>query len=80
MCDICHYNQQSPHCPNAHEPPIVHNCYCCDDGIRDGEDYYDIDGIGYVHIDCVNDITVDEWLNSTGSGYVHTAEIPYYQD
>ena len=44
MCDMCWQTPCHPRCPNAPEPPVIHNCIHCGVKIREGDYYYDIDG------------------------------------
>lgn len=44
MCELCRQYRCPASCPNAEEPPVVEKCIHCGDYIREGEDYYDIDG------------------------------------
>lgn len=44
MCEICLTTPCHPRCPNAPEPRIVHWCIHCYEPIREGDDFYDVDG------------------------------------
>lgn len=53
MCEICLRSPCSPRCPNALEPPVIYLCTGCGEEIRDGYEYYDVDGEPYCE-DCVS--------------------------
>lgn len=44
MCELCRQTPCHSRCPNADEPPIVTRCLKCHEPIREGDDYYDIEG------------------------------------
>ncbi len=53
MCDVCRQNPCHPRCPYAPEPPVVHNCIHCKAAIREGDEYYNIDGEPWCE-DCIS--------------------------
>lgn len=57
MCEICHMYRCPAGCPNAPEPPAVHFCKICDEAIRVGEEFYEMDGKFY-HEECLEDNAV----------------------
>lgn len=52
MCNECYQNPCHPRCPNAPDPEICGYCDCCDDEIREGDEYYMIGSSIFCH-DCV---------------------------
>ena len=44
MCELCRHNPCSAGCPNAPEPEPVYICDECEDGIYDGDTYYELGG------------------------------------
>ena len=44
MCELCFMTPCHPRCPNAPEPRTVHKCIHCGKAIREGDDFYDVDG------------------------------------
>lgn len=52
MCDMCWQTPCHPRCPNAPEPPVIHNCIHCGVKICAGNDYYNIDGEPWCE-DCI---------------------------
>lgn len=44
MCDLCRQHPCHPRCPNADPPPIVTYCVKCHLPIREGADYFDVEG------------------------------------
>lgn len=47
MCSICMWNQCHPRCPNAPEPEPVMSCVECEEGIFEGDYYFELgDGRG----------------------------------
>ncbi len=50
-----------PRCPNAPEPPAVHTCKDCGEGIVPGDEFAEING-EYYHIECLENITTRELL------------------
>lgn len=47
MCMECRQNPCHPRCPNAPEPRVLFRCMDCGEGIREGDDYYDMMGEPY---------------------------------
>lgn len=52
MCEVCWHTPCDSRCPNADEPPVIHNCIHCGIKISEGDTYYDIDGEPWCE-DCV---------------------------
>ncbi len=44
MCDFCGYYPCDPRCPNSSDPREVVLCSGCGDRIRDGEEYWEVQG------------------------------------
>lgn len=44
MCEYCHSYPHRRGCPNEPEAPIVTSCSNCHRNIREGDEYFDIDG------------------------------------
>lgn len=44
MCSECRQTPCASRCPNADDPPIVTYCVKCHLPIREGEDYFDVEG------------------------------------
>lgn len=44
MCEICLQTPCASRCPNADDPQIVTYCVKCHLPIREGDDYYDVEG------------------------------------
>lgn len=59
MCDVCHQYPCHPSCPNAPEPPAVEDCMGCNEAIRVGDEYYEIDGYAYCD-DCISSTWFEE--------------------
>ena len=53
MCSICGSLICDTWCPN-HRDEGIYTCACCDDGICDGESYYEINGKHY-HKECLTE-------------------------
>lgn len=47
ICEICKKSPCDARCPNAPEPPLVHECESCGAEIREGDTYYNLDGVPY---------------------------------
>lgn len=65
MCSMCLSIPCHPRCPNAPESVAVHRCYKCGVGIFEGEKYLD-SSKGQICEDCLDDMTVEEWLELLG--------------
>lgn len=52
ICEICRKSPCDTRCPNAPEPPVIHECASCGEEIREGDTYYRLDGIPYCE-ECV---------------------------
>ena len=62
MCNICGHYTCPGGCPNADEPVVVLHCEKCNCGIREGDSYYDVEGVAYCE-DCMHDMLKEvEWL------------------
>ena len=68
MCSICRQTPCHPRCPNAPEPVPVHTCVLCDEGIYEGDEYYD-SGDGPVCKECMEDKTTAELMEMFGESY-----------
>lgn len=44
MCEICRQYPCDSRCPNADDAPIVTYCVKCHLPIREGDDYFDVEG------------------------------------
>lgn len=64
-CEYCHTLPHLPGCPAAPEPRAVHRCKYCGDGIVEGEEFYDIDGVFY-HVECLEEMGVIKILRLLG--------------
>lgn len=65
MCEICDKVYCHPRCPNAPEPESIGACECCGEPIYVGDTYAKIDGEKY-HKECLEELSVDEWLELIG--------------
>lgn len=72
MCAMCGGYPCVSRCPNAPEPMPVYSCCKCGAGIQDGGKYYDSPD-GYVCQDCIEDMTVGEFMELIGETFF-TAE------
>lgn len=54
MCEICLTTPCHPRCPNAPSPRRVCWCIHCGKPIREGDDFYDVDGEPWCE-DCMRD-------------------------
>ena len=64
MCDICLSPTCPPGCPNAPEPPDIGKCAHCGGSIYVGEEF--AVGTDIYHLDCLEDLTVSEWMDAAG--------------
>ena len=53
MCKECGRSPCHPCCPNAPDPEPVYSCEKCEEGIYEGDDYYEIEGKTYC-ADCID--------------------------
>ena len=65
MCAVCGSFPCLNRCPNATEPKPIHKCCKCGNGIMDGDRYYD-SLEGCVCMDCIEDMTVSEFMELAG--------------
>lgn len=65
MCELCRQYPCHPLCPNAPEPKLVKECCKCDEGIYQGDEYLSTPD-GFICKDCLEDLSVDEWLEIMG--------------
>lgn len=72
MCDICRQTPCHPRCPNAPEPKPVKRCCLCGEGIYEGDEYL-ITTDGCVCKDCLEDFSINQWLELIGESLT-TAE------
>lgn len=72
MCRVCMHTPCHPRCPNASEPAAVYECCKCGCGIYDGDRFY-YSLCGYVCEDCIEDMTVKEFMELIGEMF-STAE------
>ena len=72
MCDICRQTPCHPRCPNAPEPKPVERCCLCGEGIYEGDEYL-ITTDGCVCKDCLEDFSINQWLELIGESLT-TAE------
>ena len=54
MCEECRQIPCHPRCPNAPDPPMVYKCIYCAKPIREGDEFYDVDGDPWCE-DCMTD-------------------------
>ena len=73
MCSVCLRSPCDPRCPNAPEPPSVHTCKDCGEGIVSGDEFAEING-EYYHIECLENMTTRELL-ALLDVYTETAEM-----
>ena len=66
MCSMCRMSPCHPSCPNSPEPAAVYECKICGEGIRAGDDYYEMDGV-YYHDECFEDNAVQILLDECGA-------------
>ena len=67
MCEICLSTPCRKLCPNYTPVKTRHYCSVCNEGISNGEDYIQIDGL-YAHLECVGNFETREllkWLDIT---------------
>lgn len=69
MCEICGGTfEHFPGCPYEPEPKEIYECCVCGEPICDGDKY--IDGIkGCVCEECVQDLSIDEFMEITGEEF-----------
>lgn len=69
MCEICGgVFEHFPGCPYEPEPKGIYKCCICGAPICDGDKY--INGIkGCVCEDCVQDLSIDEFIEITGEEF-----------
>lgn len=69
MCEICGGTfEHFPGCPYEPEPKAVYQCCVCGEPICDGDKY--IDGIkGCVCEECVQNLSIDEFMEITGEEF-----------
>lgn len=72
MCAMCGSYHCVSRCPNAPEPIAVYECCKCGYGILAGDKYYDSPE-GNICKDCIEDMTVDEFMELIGETF-STAE------
>lgn len=72
MCSMCMMTPCHPRCPNTPEPKPVYECERCGYGIFAGDKYYDSPE-GYICKDCIDDMTVTEFMELVGEEF-STAE------
>lgn len=72
MCDICRQTPCHPRCPNAPEPKPVERCCLCGEGIYEGDEYLNTTD-GCVCKDCLENFSIDQWLELIGESLT-TAE------
>ena len=65
MCEICRQTPCHPRCPNAPEPKPVKRCCLCGEGIYEGDEYL-ITTDGCVCKDCLEDFSINQWLELIG--------------
>lgn len=63
MCEICRQHPCHPRCPNAPDPVIVTYCACCGEPIREGYEYYEVEGKDYCE-DCAD----HTWFSDDDAG------------
>ena len=66
MCAVCMRSPCDPRCPNAPEPPAVHTCKDCGEGIVLGDEF--------AEIECLENMTTRELL-ALLDVYTETAEM-----
>ena len=71
ICAICLATPCHSGCPNAPESVPAYECCKCGYGIHSGERYYDSPD-GYVCEDCVEDMTVREFMELIGETFTKT--------
>ena len=76
MCDICRQTPCHPRCPNAPESKPVKRCCLCGEGIYEGDEYL-ITTDGCVCKDCLEDFSINQWLELIGESLT-TAESAVY--
>lgn len=59
MCEICNQMPCHPRCPNAPEPKIIEVCVVCGQEIREGEEYFEMEGQSYC-TDCLTKTFPDD--------------------
>lgn len=65
MCYICNQSPCHPRCPNAEQAKAVHECITCNDGIFEGDHYFDSPA-GPVCEWCISRMTAMEMMELTG--------------
>lgn len=68
MCEICRQVPCHPRCPNAPEPEAIHKCGKCGCKIYEGDKLFD-GPEGYVCKDCIEGMTVDEFMELIGETF-----------
>ena len=59
MCSVCLHSPCDPRCPNAPEPEVVTECFCCEEPIRAGQEYIDFDGDA-ICLSCCETMTIND--------------------
>lgn len=72
MCELCRHSPCDPRCPNAPEPIPIHTCTLCNEGIYEGDRFYEAP-TGPVCEDCIWDMNGEEFMKLIGEQY-ETAE------
>lgn len=68
MCAMCGSYPCVSRCPNAPEPKPVYVCEKCGYGIFEEDKYYDSPE-GYICKECVEDMTVSEFMEMIGETF-----------
>ena len=73
MCQVCRQYPCHPRCPNAEPPRPVYTCDIRNEGIYDGERYFDSPRNGPICENCIGDMGAKEFMELVGESF-DTAE------
>ncbi len=66
MCDVCHMTPHHPSCPYAPDPPVIHTCSRCGEGICAGDQFLrELDGDIFCEV-CLENMSIDDLLVELG--------------
>ena len=70
ICSVCAKSPCDPRCPYAERGDAVYHCQLCDESIRSGEYFVEINR-DFFHQRCIEGLDVGDWLSLIDS----TAEV-----
>ena len=66
MCSVCLNTPCHPRCPNYSPPKTTHYCSICNEGIYDGEEYFENENGDIAHWECIEEMTRREFIEWMG--------------